>query len=146
MTRYKNATTKYEIEQLGGTGTPLRLAKYIQTVDVSANDETDEWGYYDGDGTVATEVVSSRYSHSFSGFRFYGDEAQDFICGLKHKVGDDRRVKFTKTGPDGTIEEGVATISNIVDGGGDATEYGAFSCTIAWNEEPTVTTEPPAGG
>lgn len=139
MARYKNAITEYEIKPVGETpGDAMRLAKYIQTVDSAANDETEEQGYYDGDGTATTDVVSSRYTHTFTGFRFYGDKAQDYICGLKHKVGDERLVTFTKTGPDGTVEEGIATVSDITDGGGDATDYGAFSCTIAWNEIPEV--------
>ena len=141
MARKKNAITKYEIAKIVETGEPsyLRLAKYIEDVTVSANDETEETGYYDGDGTVATEVTGAKYGYDVSGYRDLTDEAQNLIVEMRHETGEGRKLMLKVTKPDGTIETGEATVSNIIDGGGQATEYAPFSCTITRNSKPEVT-------
>lgn len=147
--RKKNAITKYEIAKIAETGEPsyLRLAKYIEDVTVSANDETEETGYYDGDGTVATEVTGAKYGYDVSGYRDLTDEAQNLIVEMRHETGEGRKLMLKVTKSDGTIETGEATVSNIVDEGGPATEFAPFSCTITRSSKPEVTApEPPVGG
>lgn len=140
--RFKNAITKYFVAQIveGETApTFLPLAKFISTVEPEANDETEDYAWYDGDGTVATEVISARPSYGVEGQRYYGDPAQDLIAGLEYESGDARVLLFKKEDPNGNIFEGKATVTDIVTGGGEAQEFGAFSCTITWAEKPTLT-------
>jgi len=145
--RKKNAIIRYEISKVGETEEFLHLGKYIQDITPSANDETEETGYYDGDGTLVTEVTGSRYTYEVSGYRDTTDPAQNLIAGLRHEIGDARKIILKVTKLNGEVETGEATVSNIVDEGGVATEFAPFSCTISRNSKPEITApEPPAGG
>lgn len=140
--RKKNAIVKYEIALLGEENpTYVRLAKYITDVTQSANDETEEIGYYDGDGTPVTEVSGAKYTYEVAGYRDVNDEAQNLIAGLRHETGDGRKIMLKVTMLNGDVEDGEATVSNIVVEGGNATDYAPFSCTISRNSKPTVTKE-----
>ena len=150
MARFKNALTKYNIAELtngdaGEVTSWLPLAKFISTVEPEANDETEEYAWYDGDGTLTTEVTSARPSYSVEGQRFYGDEAQDLIASKEYETGDDRYIAFQKIDPNGDTFTGKATVSDIVTGGGEAQEHGAFSCTITWAEKPELKKVTPEG-
>lgn len=151
--RKKNANVKYEIAKIGEDEEFVWLAKYIQDITPSANDETEDTGFYDGDGTLVTEVIGSKYAYEVSGYRDINDEAQNLIAGLRHEIGDARKIILKVTKLNGEIETGEATVSNIVDEGGPATEFAPFSCTISRNSKPEITapepptaTEPPAEG
>lgn len=138
MARNKNALTKYSISLPGETQEFEVLAKYISNVDKSANDETEDTGYYDGDGTVQTDVVSAKNSYAFTGYYDDEDPAQKMIKEMQYETGDSREVVLKVEEPDGTTETGRATVSDIVAGGGEATSYASFSCTITRNEKPTI--------
>lgn len=150
MTRFKNALTKYNIAGLTNGDADkvtswLPLAKFISTVEPEANDETEEYAWYDGNGDVSTEVISARPSYSVEGQRFYGDKAQDLIASKEYETGDDRYIAFQKIDPNGDTFTGKATVSDIVTGGGEAQEHGAFSCTITWAEKPKLKKATPVG-
>ena len=150
MARFKNALTKYNIAELtngdaGEVTSWLPLAKFISTVEPEANDETEEYAWYDGEGVLTTEVTSARPSYSVEGQRFYGDEAQDLIASKEYETGDDRYIAFKKVDPNGDTFTGKATVSDIVTGGGEAQEHGAFSCTITWAEKPKLKKATPEG-
>lgn len=144
--RFKNASTKYEVADFKGEVTTAEwapLAKFISNVEPEANDETEDYSWYDGDGTLTEEVISARPSYAVEGQRFYGDTAQDLIASKEFEAGDNRYIYFRKTDPNGRTFTGKASVTEIVTGGGEAHEYGAFSCTITWAEKPKL--DAPAG-
>lgn len=143
MARLKNALRVHEIgvfDPTKPTTEPtawLKLAKYIETVNDESDEDTDDTGYYDGDGTPEETVLSVVGGFSFEGLYDAEDPAQALIASMKYKIGDDRRVWFRVTSADKkkTWTE-VANVSEIKAGDGDATEYEAFECTIKWIRQP----------
>lgn len=143
MARLKNALRVHEIG-IFKPDTPtieptewLKLAKYIETVNDESDEDTDDTGYYDGDGTPEETVLSVVGGFSFEGLYDAEDKAQALIASMKYKNGDARRVWFRVTSADKkkTWTE-VANVSEIKAGDGDATEYEAFECTIKWIRQP----------
>lgn len=143
MARLKNALRVHEIgvfDPTKPTTEPtawLKLAKYIETVNDESDEDTDDTGYYDGDGTPEETVLSVVGGFSFEGLYDAEDTAQALIASMKYKNGDARRVWFRVTSADKkkTWTE-VANVSEIKAGDGDATEYEAFECTIKWIRQP----------
>ena len=121
------------------TETWLPLAKYISSIGDDTDEETDDTGFYDGDGTPETTVTSVAGSYSPEGFYDPEDKAQKLIASKKYKLGEERKVwhKIVQTNGDTVI--GRATVTDIVAGAGDATEYEEFSCKITFDTLPTVT-------
>ena len=76
-----------------------------------------------------------------SGRRIVGDAAQDYIDGLKYKLGDERKSSF-KVVVNGETIVADCTIADIVSFGGSSLDVNQFSCTIMVNGKPTVTTNP----
>ena len=121
----------------------LELADYISNISDSTNEETDDTGYYAGDGTKEESVVGVAIGYSFEGQYNSEDPAQKMIAGMKAKIGDDRRVWHKVVSADGkTTYTGVANVSAIVAGAGEATEFEEFSCTINYIQLPKVTDTP----
>ncbi|MCS5736795.1 phage tail tube protein, partial [Herbiconiux daphne] len=95
-------------------------------------------GFYDGDGTPETTVMSVSAGYSFEGFFDPTDDAQALVAGKKYKIGTGRKVWHMVVSSDATtMWTGRATITDIVAGAGDATEYEEFSCTIRFDRLPT---------
>lgn len=143
MARLKNALRVHEIG-IFNPATPtveptgwLKLAKYIETVNDESDEDTDDTGFYDGDGTPEETVLSVVGGFSFEGIYDAEDKAQALIASMKYKVGDARRIWFRVTSADKkkTWTE-VANVSEIKAGDGDATEYETFECTIKWIRQP----------
>ncbi|HEN3143854.1 TPA: phage tail protein [Streptococcus agalactiae] len=146
MARLKNAKRIHEIaafDPLKGDTEPtewLRLAKYIETIDDETDEDTDDTGYYDGDGTPEETVLSVVGGYSFEGLYDAEDPAQALIAGMKYKTGDARRVWHRVTSADGKKRyTQIANASEIKAGAGDATEYEQFACTLKWIKEPKET-------
>ena len=144
MARQKNALTEYHVGPWSET-TPIynRLAKWISSVTDDSNEETEDSGYYDGDGTPETDIISVKKSYSFEGMYDETDPAMKFIAGLEFETGEGRKIAFKQVRTDGTTLEGRATVSEIKVTGGEATAYATFSCTIAWDTKPTITPATP---
>lgn len=143
MARLKNALRVHEIgifDPTKPTTEPtawLKLAKYIETVNDESDEDTDDTGYYDGDGTPEETVLSVVGGFSFEGLYDAEDPAQALIASMKYKIGDDRRVWFRVTSANKKKKwTQVANVSEIKAGDGDATEYEAFECTIKWIKQP----------
>lgn len=139
MAREKNALTKYYVGELTEEDATLRLAKWISTVTDDSEEETEETGYYDGDGTPESDVISVRKVYTFEGLYDDEDPAMKFIAGLEFKTGEDRKIWFKQERTNGDVLEGPATVTDIVVTGGEATEYATFSCAISWDKTPTIT-------
>ena len=143
MSRLKNALRAHYIAPLD-TSDPakmptawLELAKWISSVSDETDEQTDDTGFYDGDGTPETTVTGVSGAYSFEGFYDGEYPAQALIAGMKSKIGDDRKVWHKVVTSDGKKQYvGMATVSDIVAGAGDATEYEDFSCTITYNQIP----------
>lgn len=124
----------------GGTEeTWARIARGFNSFDPQTNEETDQTHYLDGDGHGSTDVTGVQLTLSFSGHRYYGDEAQDWIYSLKLEVGEGRKTKFRWTLPTGEIFEGPCTIAEITGPSGDANAKGDITVAIHFNGKPQYT-------
>jgi len=142
MARKKNALTKYHvgaIPELLGEVTYLELARWISSVTDDSDEETEDQGWYDGDGTKETDVISVKKSYTFEGLYDADNPAMAFVAALEFETGEARKVNFKQVRTDGSTLIGPATISGIKVTGGEATEYPAFECTISWDVKPTIT-------
>ena len=148
--RYKVAKTKFEIQEYvnGAEYTDegfLLIGKHINTAEPSNSEESEEEGFLDGDGTTETDVTSVAVGYNFSGYRNYEDPAQNLIADMEFGVGDDRKVWFKRTLPNGTVHVGRATVTEPSISGGEATAYDQFAATITWDKRPAKVEETPAG-
>ena len=113
------------------------LADGVTTAEAENDEETDDIAYYNGDGTKKTVVTSVKNGYSFEGDYIKEDEAQAIVAAMRFKTGDERNVWFKVVDADGKTQYvGVATVSGIKIGGGDASEYEKFEATISWNAAP----------
>ena len=146
MAKKKNALTQHYIAPMPENGQEpeyMRIAKWITTVEPSAEEETEEQAYYDGDGTPETEVISVRMTWSFEGFYDDEDPAHKFIRSLEFETGEGRKVMYKQVRQDGTVLEGPATVTEPITTGGEASAYEQFSFTIAWDRKPDITQSTP---
>lgn len=146
MARKKNALTEYHVGAIPvdpATTVYNRLAKWVSAVTDDSEEETEDQGFYDGDGTPETDVISVKKTYTFEGMYDEEDPAMKFIAGLEFETGEARKIMFKQVRSNGDTLEGRATVSEIKVTGGEATEYATFECTIAWDKKPTVT--PKAG-
>ena len=146
MARKKNALTEHYIAPMPENGQEpeyMRIAKWISNIEPSAEEETEETAYYDGDGTPETDVISVRMTWSFEGVYDDEDPAHKFIRSLEFETGEGRKVMYKQVRQDGTILEGPATVTEPITTGGEASAYEQFSFTIAWDRKPEITTQTP---
>ncbi|OEH53122.1 capsid protein [Oceanobacillus sp. E9] len=127
----------------GETETWERLGKGINSMEPDPNEETAQDKYFDGDGYGETDVIGAQLIASFSGHRYYGDEAQDFIYSKVLELGPSRRTDFRLTLPDGSSFEGPCTIAAITGPGGDAGGKGDISFEIHFAGKPKYTKPTP---
>ena len=149
MARKKNALTEHYIAPMPENGQEpdyLRIARWISNVEPSAEEETEETAYYDGDGTPETDVISVRMTWSFEGMYDDEDPAHKFIRSLEFETGEGRKVMYKQVRQDGTVLEGPATVTEPITTGGEASAYEQFSFTIAWDRKPDITTGNGNGG
>ena len=146
MARKKNALTEHYIAPMPENGQEpdyMRIAKWISNVEPSAEEETEEQAYYDGDGTPETDVISVRMTWSFEGVYDDEDPAHKFIRSLEFETGEGRKVMYKQVRQDGTVLEGPATVTEPITTGGEASAYEQFSFTIAWDRKPDITQSTP---
>ena len=146
MARKKNALTEHYIAPIPENDQEpewMRIAKWISNIEPSAEEETEEQAYYDGDGTPETDVISVRMTWSFEGVYDDEDPAHKFIRSLEFETGEGRKVMYKQVRQDGTILEGPATVTEPITTGGEASAYEQFSFTIAWDRKPEITTQTP---
>lgn len=117
----------------------LRLAKYISSIGDDTDEQTDDTGFYDGDGTPETTVTSVAGAYSPEGFYDPEDKAQALVAKKKYQIGEGRKVWHKVVMTNGDTYIGRATVTDIIAGAGDATEYEDFSCTITFDRIPDIT-------
>ena len=150
MARNKNALRQHYVAEVPSTGLPDEgdyklLAQWISDISDETDENVESTAFYDGDGTPTSDVTSVAMAWSFEGFYDSANEAQALIHAMKLLTGDGRKIYHKIIESDGTKQyEGVATVTDIVTGGGAAEDYEEFSCTITYDKIPTyedVTTE-----
>lgn len=141
--REKNALTKYFVGPLEEEEATLRLAKWVSNVTDDTDEESETQGFYDGDGTPSTDVISIAKSYTFEGMYDDTDEAMKFIADLEFETGEGRKIMFKQERTNGDVLEGPATVTGIKVTGGEATEYATFECAIAWDKKPEITPATP---
>ncbi|MER2008437.1 MAG: phage tail protein [Psychrobacillus sp.] len=142
MARNKNALTRHFIAELTEGDVALdykRLAHRITAVNDASDETTEDFAYYDGDGTPTTDVVTVRKAYDVEGQLDLDDPAHLLVYGKEFETGDGRRVMYKQERTDGTVLEGLATISNVVVAGGEASDYAPITFTIGWENKPTIT-------
>lgn len=137
--------TEYSAGSSGsaGTWTYAALCAGIESITPSVNEQNQQAFYMCGQGGANNEVTGIAPEYAVSGHRVWGDAAQDYICGLRYKLGQERKSSVKVELYDGTtLKETITadvTITDIVDFGGNATDNVPFSCTLRVNGLPTVT-------
>ena len=125
------------------TWTYAPLCAGIESISPSVNEQNQQAFYMCGNGGANNEVTGIAPQYDVSGHRVIGDAAQDYIAGLRYKLGQDRKssLKVEIYDHETLVETIVAdcTITDIVDFGGNATDLVPFSCTLRVNGLPTVT-------
>lgn len=144
MARQKNALREHWIADIDETdaskkpeqGDMLELAKWITEITDDTDETSEEYGDYAGDGTPKTEVVSIAEKWTATGTYDAQDPAQALVASKKRKLGDDRKVWHLIKQTDGKQFIGLATLSEIKAGTGEATGFEEFSCVINYDQIP----------
>ena len=143
MGRKKNAFRQHLVAPFTDANTVpqdsafLPLARYIADINDATDEEVETEGFYDGDGTPTSRVISVAVAYDVEGFYDPTDPAQRLISDMKLRTGEGRFLWHRVISSDeARIWTGHATVSNIVAGSGAAIEDEAFSCTITYNHIP----------
>ncbi len=131
----------------GGVWTYAELREGIEGVVLDAGGQNQQYFFLKNNGFAANEVTGMAPKLTVSGKRVYGDTAQDYIDGLRFKLGSLRKTSIrmryvdSSTGADvtHTIVCG-ATIQDIVTIGGQGVENAPFNCVLALDGEPVEST------
>ena len=130
-------------DETEGTTIFERLAKGVNNFEPTPNEENDQTQYLDGNGFATTTVMGAQLTLSFSGHRYFGDPAQDYIFSKQIEIGTERETEFRWTLPTGEVFEGPCTLAVIEGPGGDANAKGEITVEIHFNGKPEYT---PADG
>lgn len=156
MAKFKNAIRKHYIAPYDPEhpDTPptddkyLWIAKGIKESAPENDAEDDDVAYFDGDGTKEKIITSKSRGRSFEGHRDHGDKAQDFVADKEDAVGDDLIVWYKEVAPTGKYyKEGLARLSEIEVGDGEASELETIKFQVNWSRTPEKhdITSAPAG-
>lgn len=143
---FTNHLRKHEIGETEEDLMPIGIG--ISSIDASFEEESEDVEFYilgEGMGGGKETLINGiSLAYSFSGYRSYGDKAQEFIRGKAFSTsGRDCYLRVTE--PNGTIIEGPATVGVGKIHGGDAGSNAEFECTITFKGIPKETTAPPSG-
>lgn len=126
------------------THTWARLGCGITGVEADDSDNTSDSSYYDSEGVTATDVTGTTIGYKFSGEREYNDPAQNYVASLRTVSGAKRKTYLRHINPKGEVLTGLGTITDIVDGGGDANSKGSFEFGFHYAGNPTYEGTPAA--
>ena len=119
------------------TWTYEKLCKGIEGMTFNSNEQNQQFFFLCGEGFAHNETTGGAPELQITGRRIVGDGAQDYIAGKQFALGTDRNssVKITAEGKVITCD---CSIGDVVTFGGNTLDVNAFSCTIRFNGEPTV--------
>ena len=145
MAKFKNAIRKHYIAPYDPEhpDTPptedkyMWIAKGIKESAPENDAEDDDVAYFDGDGTKEKVITSKSRGRSFEGHRDYADKAQNFVVDKEDAVADDLVVWYKEVAADGkTYKEGLARLSEIEVGDGEASELETIKFQVNWSRTP----------
>ena len=145
MAKFKNAIRKHYIAPYDPEhpDTPptedkyMWIAKGIKESAPENDAEDDDVAYFDGDGTKEKVITSKSRGRSFEGHRDYADKAQNFVVDKEDAVADDLVVWYKEVTPDGkSYKEGLARLSEIEVGDGEASELETIKFQVNWSRTP----------
>lgn len=145
MAKFKNAIRKHYIAPFDSEhpDTPptedkyMWIAKGIKESAPENNAEDDDVAYFDGDGTKEKVITSKSRGRSFEGHRDYADKAQNFVVDKEDTLADDLIVWYKEVTPDGkSYKEGLARLSEIEVGDGEASELETIKFQVNWSRTP----------
>ena len=145
MAKFKNAIRKHYIAPYDPEhpDTPptedkyMWIAKGIKESGPENDAEDDDVAYFDGDGTKEKVITSKSRGRSFEGHRDYADKAQNFVVDKEDAVADDLIVWYKEVTADGkTYKEGLARLSEIEVGDGEASELETIKFQVNWSRTP----------
>lgn len=145
MAKFKNAIRKHYIAPFDSEhpDTPptedkyMWIAKGIKESAPENDAEDDDVAYFDGDGTKEKVITSKSRGRSFEGHRDYADKAQNFVVDKEDAVADDLIVWYKEVTADGkTYKEGLARLSEIEVGDGEASELETIKFQVNWSRTP----------
>lgn len=145
MAKFKNAIRKhyiaaYDPENPDTVPTEdkyMWIAKGIKESAPENDAEDDDVAYFDGDGTKEKIITSKSRGRSFEGHRDYDDKAQNFVVEKEDAVADDLVVWYKEVVPNGKYyKEGLARLSEIEVGDGEASELETIKFQVNWSRTP----------
>ena len=89
-----------------------------------------------GDGTPTTEIITIAEKWTVTGTYDATDPAQALVASKKRLTGEDRKVWHKIVQTDEKTFAGIATLSEIKAGTGEATTYEEFSCVLNYDQLP----------
>jgi hypothetical protein len=140
-----NYSADFQIDTTPGGAAPTwaSMCDGFDNVAPAINETVQEYFSLCAKGYGSSDVVALHLKFTLSGVRKVGDAAQDYIAGLRYKLGQDRKSSLkVELYNHGTLVETIVadcTITDIVDFGGQATDLIPFSCTLRVNGIPTAT-------
>lgn len=145
MAKFKNAIRKHYIapydpenpDKVPTEDKYMWIAKGIKESAPENDAEDDDVAYFDGDGTKEKVITSKSRGRSFEGHRDYSDKAQNFVVDKEDAVADDLIVWYKEVTADGkTYKEGLARLSEIEVGDGEASELETIKFQVNWSRTP----------
>lgn len=145
MAKFKNAIRKHYIapydpenpDKVPTEDKYMWIAKGIKESAPENDAEDDDVAYFDGDGTKEKVITSKSRGRSFEGHRDYADKAQNFVVDKEDAVADDLIVWYKEVTADGkTYKEGLARLSEIEVGDGEASELETIKFQVNWSRTP----------
>jgi hypothetical protein len=121
-----------------GTWTYAKLCKGIESMELSTNEQNQQFFFLCGEGFAANETTGAAPQLTCSGRRIVGDPAQDYIASKQFSLGADRKtsVKVIAEGKQIVCD---ATIGDLATFGGQTTDVNQFNVTLYFNGKPVVT-------
>lgn len=148
MARKKNALRGHFIAALDETDPTkaptvwLELAKWITEITDDTDETTEESGDYAGDGTPRTDVTAIAEKWTVTGTYDATDEAQALVASKKRVIGEERKLWHKIVQTDGKTYAGIATVTEIKAGSGEATTFEEFGCVLNYDQIPELETTP----
>lgn len=144
--RQKNAKRQHFIAPWTEDGTEpteeswLRLAHWIETIEDDSDEDTDDQGFYDGDGNTESVLNGRTEKWNYSGSYDAADPAHVLLASMRRITNDDGRKVWHKIiETNGDVIIGIAKVMEPKAGGGDATDYETLEGHLDYIKTPTVT-------
>lgn len=127
----------------GQTRTWKNLCAGWDNITEALNEQVQQYFFLCGHGFATNYVTGIAPAITLSGRRVLGDDAQDYIFGLKYQPMSARETNFrlSRTGADGTdvvLASAHVTLVNISDISGATNDASACSVEIRFDGEPYV--------